>query len=176
MGHLWAFFVRTTHLVERHDSVAVYCAALVGRPYWDRDRVGLARTFASLGVIPHGIGNDHIYLGLVYRLGRLAITTGKSYGRYIGVEGEHMTQKSFARFGFEDETTTSFDISAVDLQRSVPTLHALFHEGFALRMAERFVIPKFKRFAEDRKLQNSSRWHRFRVYGGQAIRALFGRA
>lgn len=175
MGHLWGFLMRSTHMDERRESLDVYCNALVGRPYWDRDRVLLARTLASVGIIPHGVGNDHSFLGAVYRFGRLAITTGKSYGRYIGVEGEHMTEKSFGRFSFEDETTGTLDIASLDLPGSLPKLHALFHEGFALRMAERFVIPKFKRFAEDRKLRNSSRWNRFRVYGGQAIRALFER-
>lgn len=175
MGHLWAFLVRSAHLDERRDTLAVYREAVAERPYWDRDRIRLAQTLASIGVIPHGVGNDHSFLGVVYRFGRLAITTGKSYGRYIGVEGEHMTEKSFARFSFEDETTTKLDVRALDLSGSLPTLHAQFHAGFALRMAERFVIPKFTRYEADQKLRRSTRWTRFRAHFGQALRALFGR-
>ena len=176
MGHLWAFLVRISHLDERFDAITVYRDAVALRPYWNRDRIRLATTLASIGVIPHGVGNDHSFLGLVYRYGRLAITTGKSYGRYIGVEGEHMTEKSFGRFSFEDETTSTLNVAALDLPGSLSTLHAQFHAGFALRMAERFVIPKFRRYEADQRILNASRWTRFRVYAGQAIRALFGRS
>lgn len=175
MGHLWAFLVRASHLDERREMLAVYRNAVAERPYWDRDRVRMAKTLASIGVIPHGVGNDHSFLGVVYRLGRLAITTGKSYGRYIGVEGEHMTEKSFARFSFEDETTGTLDVAALDLPGSLPALHALFHEGFALRMAERFVIPKFKRYEADQALARASRWFRVRTHLGRAVRALLNR-
>jgi hypothetical protein len=173
IGHLWAYFARVAHVHERHDEILVYCNHLSGKPYWEHDKIELARMMASRGVFPVGIGDDHLRLGLVFRFNRIGITTGLSYGEYIGIEGLHMSDESFARFNFTGPTTVPFDISTVDLPALVPTLRAQFHAGFAKRLAERFVIPKFKAVSAQKKLQNLSRRRKAISLLRQAFRALF---
>jgi len=173
MGHLWAHLVRVSHVRERHEDVQIFRHQLSEKAYWERDRVALARIMASRGVFPIGVANDLQRLGLVFRYGRLGITTGLSYGEYIGVEGEHMSDSSFARFKFTGPTALPFDISAYDLPRLVATLRVQFHVGYAKRLAERFVIPKFVAYAAQRKFQGLSRGRRAMSLLGQAIRALF---
>ena len=173
IGHLWAYFARVAHVHERHDDIQVYRQQLSGKSYWERDKIELARMMASRGVFPVGIGDDHLRLGLVFRFNRIGITTGLSYGEYIGIEGEHMTDGSFARFDFTGPTTIPFDNSSVNLPALVPTLRAQFHAGFAKRLAERFVIPKFRAVSAQKRLQNLSRGRKAIVLLGQAFRALF---
>ena len=173
MGHLWAYFVRVAHVHERHSDIQIYRQELSAKPYWDRDKIALARVMASRGVFPVGIGDDHLRFGLVFRSNRIGITTGLSYGEYIGVEGEHMTEASFARFNFTGPTAVPFDISTVDLPALVPTLRAQFHVGFAKRLAESFVIPKFRAFTSQKSFQNLSRGRKVISLLGQAFRALF---
>ena len=160
IGHLWAYFVRASHVHERQDEIRVYRRQLSRKSYWERDKIALARVMASRGVFPAGIGDDHMRLGLMFRFNRVGITTGLSYGEHIGIEGEHMTEKSFARFNFTRPTTVPFDISAVDLPALVPTLRAQFHAGFAKRLAERFVIPKMQAFSAQKSFESLSRWRR----------------
>jgi len=173
IGHMWACFVRVAHVHERHDEIQVYRQQLSGKSYWERDKIPLARVMASRGVFPVGIGDDHLRLGLMFRFNRIGITTGLSYGEYIGAEGDHMTEESFAGFNFTGPTTVPFDIDTVDLPALIPTLRAQFHAGFAKRLAERFVIPKFKAVSAQKKFQNLSRGRRVISLLGQAFRALF---
>lgn len=173
IGHLWAYFVRVAHVHERHDGIQDYRLQLSGKSYWERDKIPLARVMASRGVFPVGIGDDHLRLGLMFRFNRLGITTGLSYGEYIGVEGEHMSDRAFGRFKFTGPTDVPFDISTVDLPTLVPTLRAQFHAGFAKRLAERFVIPKFMAVSAQKELQNLSRLRRAIALFRQAFRALF---
>jgi hypothetical protein len=173
IGHLWAYFARVAHVHERHDDIQVYRQQLSGKSYWERDKIELARVMASRGVFPVGIGDDHLRLGLVFRFNRIGLTTGLSYGEYIGVEGEHMSDGSFARFNFTGPTTVPFDDNTIDLPALVPTLRAQFHAGFAKRLAERFVIPKFRAVSAQKKLQNLSRGRKAIALLGQAFRALF---
>jgi hypothetical protein len=84
-----------------------------------------------------------------------------------------MTEESFAGFNFAGPTTIPFDISTVNLPALVPTLRAQFHAGFAKRLAERFVIPKFRAFSAQKQLQNLSRGRRAIALLGQAFRTLF---
>lgn len=173
MGHLWAHLVRVSHMRERHDDVQIFRQQLSGKAYWDRDKIALARLMASRGVFPIGVANDLQRLGLVFRYNRLGITTGLSYGEYIGVEGEHMSDSSFARFKFTGPTDVPFNISDVDLEPMVSSLREQFHVGYAKRLAERFVIPKFVAYAAQKKFQSLSRVRKAMSLLGQAFRALF---
>jgi hypothetical protein len=173
IGHLWAYFVRVAHVHERHDEIQVYRHQLSEKSYWERDKISLARLMASRGVFPVGIGDDHLRLGLMFRFNRIGITTGLSYGEYIGIEGEHMSGGSFARFNFTGPTSVPFDINSVDFPALIPTLRAQFHAGFAKRLAERFVIPKFKAFASQKKTEDLPRGRKIISHLRQAFRALF---
>ena len=173
MGHLWAHLVRVTHVRERHDDLQIFRQQLSAKAYWERDRIALARTMASRGVFPIGVANDLQRLSLVFRFNRLAITTGRSYGEYIGVEGEHMSDSSYARFKFTGPTTVPFDIRAVDLPSMVSTLRVQFHIGYAKRLAERFVIPKFAAYSAQQKFQKLSRGRKALSLLGQALRSFF---
>jgi hypothetical protein len=173
MGHMWAYLVRATHVRERRDDLQFFRQQMSGRPYWDRDKISLAHVMASRGVFPLGGANDRQLLGLLFRFNRIGVTTGLSYGEYIGVEGEHMTEKSFARFNFTGPTTVPFNISTVEFPAKVSSLHAQFREDFAKLMAELFVIPKIRAFSAQKNFQNLPRWRRAADLFGQAFRTLF---
>ena len=173
IGHLWAYLVRTSHVRECHDDIQFFRQQSSGRSFWERDKIALARAMASRGVFPVGVINDHQRFGLMFRLNRLGITTGLSYGEYIGAEGEHMSHGSFARFEFTGPTSLPFDINTVDIPSMVPALRARFHSGFAKRLAERFVIPKFKAFAAQKEMEKLPRGRKVMSHLRQAFQALF---
>jgi hypothetical protein len=83
-----------------------------------------------------------------------------------------MTEESFARFNFTGPTAVPFDIGSIDLPALIPTLRAQFHAGFAKRLAERFVIPKFRAFAAQKSFHDASRGRRAISLVRQAFRTL----
>jgi len=173
IGHLWAYLVRVTHVRERHDDLQVFRQQMSGKPYWDRDKIALALVMASRGVFPIGVANDYQRLSLMFRFNRIGVTTGLSYGEYIGVEGEHMTEKSFARFNFSAPTTVPFDIKNVDFPASISTLRDQYRADFAKSLAEQYVIPKIRAFTAQKSFKNLPRRRRVASLLGQAFRALF---
>ncbi len=173
IGHLWAYLVRVAHVLERRDDLEIIRAQMSGKPYSDRDKSALALVMASRGIFPVGVGNDHHRLNLVFKFNRIGVTTGLSYGEYIGAEGEHMTEKSFARFNFSPPTTVPFDIGTVDFRASLPSLREQFRADFAKRLAERYVIPKIRAFTAQKSFQSLPRVQRAVSLLGQAFRTLF---
>jgi len=173
IGHLWAYFVRVTHVRERHADLQVFRQQMSGKPYWDRDKIALALVMASRGVFPIGVANDYQRLSLMFRFNRIGVTTGLSYGEYIGVEGEHMTEKSFARFNFSAPTKLPFDISTVDFRSSISALRDEFRADFAKLLAQQYVIPKVRAFTAQKNFKNLPRRRRVASLLGQAFRALF---
>jgi hypothetical protein len=173
MGHLWAYFVRVEHVRERRDDLQLFREQMSSKPYWDREKVPLALVMASRGVFPIGVANDHQRLGLVFKFNRIAVTTGLSYGQYIGAEGEHMTAESFARFNFSPPTTVPFDISTVDFPASLSNLRDQFRADFAKRLAERYVIHKIRAFSAQKSFKSLPRARRVVSLLGSAFRELF---
>lgn len=173
IGHLWAYLVRVAHVRERRDDLEVFRQQMSGRPYWDRDKIALALVMASRGVFPIGVANDYQRLSLMFRFNRIGVTTGLSYGEYIGVEGEHMTEKSFARFKFSAPTTVPFDITTVDFSASISTLRDQYRADFAKSLAEQYVIPKIRAFTTQKSFKSLPRRRRVASLLGQAFRALF---
>jgi hypothetical protein len=173
IGHLWAYFVRVAHVRERREDLEIFRQQMSGRPYWDRDKIALALVMASRGVFPIGVANDYQRLSLMFRFNRIGVTTGLSYGEYIGVEGEHMTEKSFARFNFSAPTTVPFDISTVNFRSSVSILRDQFRADFAKLLAQQYVIPKVRAFTAQKNFKSLPRARRAASLLGQAFRALF---
>jgi hypothetical protein len=173
MGHLWAYLVRVEHVLERRDDLQLFREQMSSKPYWDREKIPLALVMASRGVFPIGVANDHQRLGLVFKFNRIAVTTGLSYGQYIGAEGEHMTEKSFARFNFSPPTSVPFDIRTVNFAATVHDLRDQFRADFAKRLAERYVIQKMRAFSAQQSFQKLSRWRRAISLMREAFRTLF---
>jgi hypothetical protein len=173
IGHLWAYFVRVAHVRERREDLEIFQQQMSGRPYWDRDKIALALVMASRGVFPIGVANDYQRLSLMFRFNRIGVTTGLSYGEYIGVEGEHMTEKSFARFNFSAPTTVPFDISTVNFRSSVAILRDQFRADFAKLLAQQYVIPKVRAFTAQKNFKSLPRARRAASLLGQAFRTLF---
>jgi len=173
IGHLWAYFVRVAHVRERRDDLQIFREQMSGRPYGDRDKSALALVMASRGVFPVGVGNDHHRLNLMFKFNRIGVTTGLSYGEYIGAEGEHMTEKSFARFNFSQPTSVPFDISNVDFSAMVPDLRNQFRADFAKRLANRYVIHKIRAFSAQKDFQSLSRGRQALEHLKRAFRAFF---
>lgn len=173
IGHLWAYLARVAHVRERRDDLEVFRQQMSGRPYWDRDKIALALVMASRGVFPIGVANDHQRLGLVFKFNRIGVTTGLSYGEYIGAEGEHMTEKSFARFNFSPPTSVPFDIRSVDFAATVHDLRIQFRADLAKRLAEQYVIPKIRAFTAQKSFKSLPRRRRVAELLGQAFRSLF---
>jgi len=173
IGHLWAYFVRVAHVRERRDDLQIFREQMSGRPYGDRDKSALALVMAARGVFPVGVGNDHHRLNLMFKFNRIGVTTGLSYGEYIGAEGEHMTEKSFARFNFSQPTSVPFDISNVDFSAMVPDLRNQFRADFAKRLANRYVIHKIRAFSAQKDFQSLSRGRQALEHLKRAFRAFF---
>ncbi len=173
IGHLWAYLVRVAHVRERRDDLQIFREQMSGKPYSDRDKSALALVMASRGVFPVGVGNDHHRLNLAFKFNRIGVTTGLTYGEYIGAEGEHMTEKSFARFNFSPPTSVPFDIGSVDFRASISSLREQFRADFAKRLAERYVLPKIRAFSAQKNFQSLPRWRRAADLFGQAFRTLF---
>jgi len=147
LSRLWAFLMRASHLDERRSHIDGYLAAVAENPYWQRDKPAIARALASMGVLPIGVSQDQVKLSLLAHFDRYGISTGSSQGEYIGVIGEHMTEKSFARFGFSSSTSAPFDASAVSVGALEPDLHREARIGFASKVARAYVIPRYDAFS-----------------------------
>ena len=175
IGHLWAYLERVAHSRERREDLEVFRQQMSTSRYWDLDKIALARVMASRGVFPVGVINDYQRLSLMFRFNRIGVTTGLSYGHYIGVEGEHMTKKSFARFNFSAPTTVPFDITTVDFPASISSLRDQYRADFAKSLAELYVIPKIRAFQAHKAFKSLPRTKQAISLFRQAFRALFSR-
>ena len=146
LSRLWAFLMRASHLDERRPCIDGYLAAVAENPYWQRDKPAIARALASMGVLPIGVSQDQVKLSLLNHFGHCGISTGSSQGEYIGAIGEHMTEKSFARFGFSS-SAAPFDSSTVSVGELEPDLHREAQIGFASKVARAYVIPRYDAFS-----------------------------
>jgi len=146
LSRLWAFLMRRSHLDERRPIIDRYLESLSNTAYWERNKPAIAKVLAENGVLPIGVSQDQVKLTLLSHFGRYGISTGSTQGEYIGVVGEHMDEKSYASFGFE-KFTTAFDPSGVDLTAMAPTLAHEARVGFATKVADAYVIPRFVAFA-----------------------------
>lgn len=146
LSRLWAYLMRASHLDERRHCIDEYLAAVARNPYWQRDKPAIATALASIGVLPIGVSQDQVKLSLLNHFHRFGVSSGSSQGEYIGVIGEHMTEKSFARFGFTS-STVSFDSAKVSVGALEPELHQEALIGFASKVARAYVIPRYEAFS-----------------------------
>lgn len=174
LSRLWAFIMRQSHLDERRPAIDAYLAAFSTASYWERDKPTVAAVLASHGVLPIGVSQDQVKLTLLGHCGRYGISTGSTQGEYIGVVGEHMDEKSYAKFGFE-KFTGAFDSSQVDLTVMAPTLAREARVGFATKVANAYVIPRFDAFAARQRERGRPRISRAMRAFIRAIRILGGR-
>ncbi len=174
LSRLWAFLMRRSHLDERRPIIDRYLAALSETSYWERDKPAIATVLANNGVLPIGVSQDQVKLTLLGHFGRYGISTGSTQGEYIGVVGEHMDEKSYASFGFE-KFTEAFDPSTVDLTAMAPILAHEARVGFATKVANAYVIPRFIAFAARQRERERPRISRALRAFGQALRILAGR-
>jgi hypothetical protein len=90
------------------------------------------------------------------------------------VVGEHMDEKSYANFGFE-KFVESFDSSKVNLTALAPTLALEARVGFATKVAEAYVIPRFHASAVRQRERGRPRIARAVSAFMQALRIFAGR-
>jgi hypothetical protein len=174
LSRLWAFLMRRSHLDERRPLINRYLAALSETSYWERNKPAIARALAGDGVLPIGVSQDQVKLTLLGHFGRYGISTGSTQGEYIGVVGEHMDEKSYANFGFE-KFADAFDSSRVDLTAMAPTLAHEARVGFATKVANAYVIPRFVAFAARQRERERPRISRAWRAFVQTLRVLAGR-
>ncbi len=174
LSRLWAFLMRRSHLDERRPIIDRYLAAFSDSAYWERNKPAIAKVLAENGVLPIGVSQDQVKLTLLGHFGRYGISTGSTQGEYIGVVGEHMDEKSYASFGFE-KFAEAFDPSQVDLTAMAPTLAHEARVGFATKVADAYVIPRFVAFAARQRERARSRIARAVSAFVQVIRILAGR-
>lgn len=174
LSRLWAFLMRRSHLDERRPIIDEYLAAFSDTAYWERDKPAIATVLANNGVLPIGVSQDQVKLTLLSHFGRYGISTGSTQGEYIGVVGEHMDEKSYASFGFE-KFAEAFDSSQVDLVTIAPTLAHEARVGFATKVAEAYVIPRFVAFAARKRERERPRLARAMSALKKVLRILVGR-
>jgi hypothetical protein len=139
MNHAWAFALRRSHHVERGTHVAAYLASMDECRYFERDFERVTRDMASVGVLTLGTSQDYAKQAIRVAMGRVAVTTGRPHGRYIGSSGEHFTPEIFTKLGYDAQPCPSPgkinlpDITSelveilIEEQRS-----AVAHEGLSL--------------------------------------------
>ncbi len=66
------------------------------------DTVAPGSRLFDFGLCPIGSSQDCVKQAIRKHLGRLAVATACSYGRHIGVEGEHFTPEVFAKHGYDN--------------------------------------------------------------------------
>lgn len=174
LARLWAFLMRGSHLDERRPLVDGYLDAVAANPYWQRDKPAIATALANLGVLPIGVSQDQVKLSLLGRFDRYGISTGTSQGEYIGVVGEHMTEKSFERFGFS-AAADGFDVASVNLTGLEPTLRDEARAGYASKVARAYVIPRYTAFSTQSAERERPRVARALSTIARGIRILLGR-
>ncbi|MDP4586148.1 MAG: glycosyltransferase [Microbacteriaceae bacterium] len=174
LSRLWAFLIRSSHLDERRPIIDEYLAAFSDTSYWERNKPAIARVLANTGVLPVGVSQDQVKLTLLGHFGRYGISTGSTQGEYIGVVGEHMDEKSYASFGFE-KFTRAFDSSQVDLTALAPTLAREARVGFATKVADAYVIPRFVAFEARQRERARPRLSRAISAFVRGVRILAGR-
>ena len=101
MWHAWGFALRREHYQERTPIVERYLETIADHPYFMRDQVDVWSTLVGFGLYPISSSQDYIKQEIRRHFARLAVTTGRSYGRYIGKDGEHFTPRIFADLGYE---------------------------------------------------------------------------
>jgi hypothetical protein len=174
LSRLWAFIMRRSHLDERRTLIDSYLASFSDTSYWERNKPVIAKALAGNGVLPIGVSQDQVKLTLLGHFGRYGISTGSTQGEYIGVVGEHMDEKSYASFGFQ-KFVESFDPSKVNLTALAPTLAQEARVGFATKVANAYVIPRFHASALRQRDRGRSRIARAASAFIQALRILAGR-
>ncbi len=101
MWHAWGFALRRDHFRERTTIVNKYLETIADLPYFMRDEEDVRSALVGFGLYPIASSQDYIKQEIRRHFGRLAVTTARSYGRYIGKDGEHFTPRIFAELGYE---------------------------------------------------------------------------
>lgn len=104
MYHAWAFALRRTHHVERRALIKTYLDLMDECRYFERDHDMITREMAAAGVFTLGTSQDYVKQAIMVAMGRVAVTTGRAYGRYIGVNGEHFTPEIFKDLGYDRQS------------------------------------------------------------------------
>jgi len=174
LSRLWAFLMRRSHLDERRPMIDRYLASFSNTAYWERNKPDIAKALANNGVLPIGVSQDQVKVTLLGHFGRYGISTGSTQGEYIGVIGEHMGEDSYARFGFE-KFADAFDASQVDLAALAPALAHESRVGYATKVANAYVIPRYVAFAARQREREQPRIARAASALASALRILLGR-
>ena len=101
MGHSWAYALRREHAIERRPFLSAYLHAVRQGPYWMRDNQAIWRACALAGFFPMGSSQDYVKRAVMLKLGRVALTTARAHGFYVGQEGEHFTPDAFRQHGYD---------------------------------------------------------------------------
>jgi hypothetical protein len=113
MWHAWGFALRREHYQERRPIVDKYLETIAELPYFMRDQVDVWSPLVGFGLYPIASSQDYIKQEIRRHFGGLAVTTARSYCRYIGEDGEHFTPRIFADLGYG---------CSQDIADGVPTL------------------------------------------------------
>lgn len=111
MNHAWAFALRRSHHLERQDLLSTYLGLIDDCRYFERDFDRITSGMADVGVLTLGTSQDYVKQAIRVLLGRLALTTGRAHGHYIGVNGEHFTPEIFSELGYDRQPAPSSEMT-----------------------------------------------------------------
>jgi len=110
MFHAWAFALRRSHYLERRGIIDAYLAALADVPYFQRDHDTVLARLVEFGLYPIGSAQDRVKQAVRKHYGKLAVTTAKPYGHYIGAKGEHFVPQTFSELGYDIPPTVPSEV------------------------------------------------------------------
>jgi hypothetical protein len=136
MWHAWAFALRREHYQERSAIVDEYLRAIADLPYFMRSQVDFRSPLLAFGLYPIASSQDYIKQEVRRHFGGLAVTTARSYGRYIGKEGEHFTPAIFADLGYECSQDIDDEVPALtqDLSAALADLYQADQRAWAMEL------------------------------------------
>lgn len=111
MDHAWAFALRRSHHLERRRHISAYLDLMNGKSYFERDYSAVTAGLAADGILTLGTSQDYVKQAIRVATGRVAVTTGRVHGTYIGVNGEHFTPEIYRKLGYDTQPPVSEHIT-----------------------------------------------------------------
>lgn len=114
IDHHWGFGLLRVHWLELHQWLKPYYEFVVGSDYRHRPTPDILAYYRKQGIPLNVSSQDDVKKIGTYMLGRVSINTFPVLGRYIGSRGEHMTEATFEKLGFQHTVIYDGTVEAID--------------------------------------------------------------
>ena len=101
LDHHWAFGLLRRHWRKMQPILKPFYDIVLGQDYSRRDHRGIFRLYEAESASPRASSQDAAKAFACDRLGLWRCNTRRTFARYIGSEGQHMTKELFEKLGFD---------------------------------------------------------------------------